>query len=154
MARQEDWQIEIEESMRREAWRATGPSRPVKVCPAQWTIDLRLGGYIALGKDLIGKTPQEMERDLGLPEDFLIHGARIYKFTRLPQISEYTHELTADHPDGLADQGPFPGKTYYPPGSKKIHQWKILEGKTIPVDPKYYTVRPGLQFPGGWLSKP
>jgi hypothetical protein len=153
MTRREDWEIEIDDAMKRESWQATGPNRPVKVCPAEWTIDIRLGGYITLGKYLIGKTPQDIERDLGLPRDFLVHGARIYKFTRLPQPSEFEYRLTADHPDGFADEGAFPRKTYYPPGSPRIHQWKIAAGKSIPVEPAYYTVRPGLKFPREWLSK-
>ncbi|HUB30558.1 MAG TPA: hypothetical protein VL967_12715 [Terracidiphilus sp.] len=152
MPRREPWQLEIDDSMRREVWRTNGPNRPVKVCPAEWTIDIRLGGYITLGKYLIGKKPNEMERDLGLPTDFLIHGARIYKFSRLPQPSEYEYELTADFPDGLADLGPSPRKAYYPPGSPKIHQWRIVSGKSIPVEPRYYTVRPGRTLPVEWLS--
>jgi hypothetical protein len=154
MARREDFQIEIDDAIRREAWQATGPNRPVKICPAEWTIDIRLGGYITLGKYLLGKTPEDMEHDLGLPRGFLMHGARIYKFTRLPQPSEYEYELTANFPDGLADQGPLPKKPYYGPGSPKIHQWRIVSGKSIPVEPDYYTVRPAQRFPGEWLSKP
>jgi hypothetical protein len=153
MTRREDWQIEIDDSTRNEVWQRTGRNRPVKVCPAEWMIDFRLGGYITLGKYLVRKTPAEIERDLGLPKDFLLHGARIYKFTRLPQISEYEYQLTADHPDGFADEGPFPRKPYYPPGSPKIHQWRILPGKSIPVEPSYYTVRPNLKFPEAWLAK-
>lgn len=110
-------------------------------------------GYFTLGKYLLRKTPKEIEKDLGFPSDFLKHGARLYKFTRLPQMSEYEYELTADHPDGLADQGPFPRKIYYPPGSRKIKQWRILKGKIIPVDPEYFTVRPRFHLPESWLTK-
>lgn len=149
----ERWQDDVDDAMKREEWRLTGLNRPIKVCPAELPLELEVGGYFTLGKYLLRKKPDEIERDLGLPRDFLKHGARIYKFTRLPQISEYEYELTADHPDGLADQGPFPRKPYYPPGSAKIRQWRIVKGKIIPVDPEYYTVRPNFQLPESWLMK-
>src|SRR5258708_2842714 len=153
MARREDWQIEMDDATKKEEWKPTGFSRPVKVCPAEKPLEFYLGGYFTLGKYLLGKTPAEIERDLGFPRDFLKHGARLYKFARLPQISEFEYELTAYHPDGLSDQGPFPGKIYYPPGSPKIHQWRMLKGKFIPVDPEYFTVRPGFRLPESWLTK-
>jgi hypothetical protein len=152
MTRRADWELEIDDSMKREVWTATGPNRPVKVCPAQNPLDFRLGGYITLGRYLIGKTSSEIERDLGLPRDFLLHGARIYKFSRLPQLSEYEYELTAAHPGGLSYHGPI-GKIVYPPGSEKIHQWRIVSGKTIPVEPDYCTVRLDQRLSESWLSK-
>lgn len=152
MTRPEDWEIDIDDSLKREVWTAAGPNRPVKVCPAQNPLDFRLGGYITLGKYLVNKTAAEIERDLGLPRDYLIYGARVYKFTRLPTVSEYEYELTAAHPGGLSYQGPS-GKIDYPPGSDRIHQWRILSGKTIPVEPNYFTVRPGQRFPESWLLK-
>jgi hypothetical protein len=132
MARREDWQIEIDDAIRNEIWQRTGRNRPVKVCPAEWMIDFRLGGYITLGKYLVGKTPAEIERDLGLPSDFLLHGARIYKFTRLPQISEYEYQLTADHPDGFADEGPFPRKPYYPRAAPRSTSGGFFPAKPSP----------------------
>lgn len=153
MPRREDWATDIDDAMKKEEWRPTGLNRPLKVCPAERPLEFEVGGYFTLGKYLLGRCPTEIERDLGFPRDFLKHGARIYKFTRLPQISEYEYELTADHPDGLADVGPFPRKRYYPPGSPKINQWRIVKGKTIPVDPEYFTVRPGFQLSESWLMK-
>jgi hypothetical protein len=153
MPRREDWEIDIDDAIKKEEWRPTGPNRPIKVFPAERPLESDVCGYFTLGKYLLRKTPAEIERDLGFPRDFLKHGARLYKFTRLPQISEYEYELTADHPDGLADQGPFPRKIYYPPGSPKINQWRILKGKIIPVDPEYFTVRPGFRLPETWLTK-
>jgi hypothetical protein len=153
MTRREDWQIEMDEAVKNEEWRPTGRNRPVKVCPAERPLEFELGGFFTLGKHLVGKTPAEIESALGFPPGFLKHGARIYKFIRLPQISEYEYRLTADYPDGFADEGPFPRKTYYPPGSPKIHQWTILKGKSIPVHDEYFTVRPGYRFPESWLVK-
>ena len=125
----------------------------MKVCPAELPLERELGGYFTLGKHLVGKTPDAIEKDLGLPRGFLEHGARLYKFSRLPQTTEYEYELTAEYPDGLVDRGPFPRKIYYPPGSPKVHQWRILQGKRIPVDPEYFTVRPGFRAPKSWLAR-
>ena len=153
MPRREDWEIDMDDAIKKEEWRLTGPNRPIKVVPAERPLESDVCGYFTLGKYLLRKTPAEIESDLGFPRDFLKHGARLYKFTRLPQSSEYEYELTADHPDGLADQGSFPRKTYYPPGSPKIKQWRILKGKIIPVDPEYLTVRPNFRLPERWLTK-
>jgi hypothetical protein len=153
MPQREDWEIDMDDAIKKEEWRPTGPNRPIKVVPAERPLESDVCGYFTLGKYLLRKTPEEIERDLGFPRDFLKHGARLYKFARLPQVSEYEYELTADHPDGLADQGPFPRKIYYPPGSQKIKQWRILKGKIIPVDPKYFTVRPTFHLPESWLTK-
>ena len=97
--------------------------------PAERPLEFELGGYFTLGKYLLGKSAAQIEFDLGLPRGFLKHGARLYKFTRLPHISEYEYELTADHPDGTADMGPFPKKVYYPEGSPKVHQERVPEGQ-------------------------
>src|SRR5436305_6849107 len=132
MARREDWQTDVDDAIKKEEWQATGINRPIKVCPAEKPLEFELDGYFTLGKYLLRKSAAQIESDLGLPRDFLKHGARLYKFTRLPQISEYEYELTADHPDGTADMGPFPKKVYYPPGSPKVHQWRIRKGKTVP----------------------
>jgi hypothetical protein len=153
MPRRKDWEIDIDEAIRKEEWRLTGLTRPIKVCPAERPLEFDVRGYFTFAKHLLGRTPAEIERDLGLPRDYLKHGARIYKFTRLPQITEYEYELTADHPGGSVDMGPLPGKIHYPPGSPRINQWRILEGRNIPVDPEYFTVRPGFRVPESWLTK-
>src|ERR1700733_16055061 len=103
MPQREDWEIDMDDAIKKEEWRPTGPNGPIKVVPAERPLESDVCGYFTLGKYLLRKTPEEIERDLGFPRDFLKHGARLYKFTRLPQMSEYEYELTADHPDGLAD---------------------------------------------------
>ncbi|MFP5229916.1 MAG: hypothetical protein ACLGXA_20060 [Acidobacteriota bacterium] len=153
MTRREPWQIEVDEVMKHEEWKLTGLTRPIKVCPAERPLEFDVGGYFTLAKYLLRKIPKQIEKDLGLPDDYLHHGARIYKFTRLPQITEYEYELTANFPDGSIDRGPARGKPYYPPGNPKIHQWRILKGKSIPVDPEYFTIRPGFTVPESWLMK-
>ena len=112
----------------------------------------RLGGYITVGRSLLGKTPEEIERDLGLVLGELATGARIYKFTRLPAVSEYEYDLTADHPAGLAYRAPYSGERDYPAGSRTVHQWRIKNGIQIPVDPNYLDLKPGQRFPYDWLS--
>jgi len=150
MTRMADWQIEMQESMRNEVWTRTGPNRVVKVLPPDKRGITRLGGYICIGRFIAGKTPEQIEHALGLPMHYLMHGAKIYKFRRLPQISEYTYELTAKYPDGLAYTGPG-GSPDYPPGSPYIHQWKIKPNATIPVEPKCLFLSPGMALPYTWL---
>jgi hypothetical protein len=112
---------------------------------------LRAGGYITLGKFLIGKTPEQIVAALGLKAIEFTNGARIYKFARLPQSSEYEYDLTAQFPGGLAY---IPGLSdpSYPSGSRKILQWKIRTGVQIPVDAIHFLeLKPGHAFPSSWL---
>jgi hypothetical protein len=105
MAPMRDWRREAREAVRREMWSLRGPNQIVKVLPAGGTAASTLGGYITLGKFLLNKTPGQIETALGLPAGYLARGARIYRFIRLPQVSEYEYELTAEFPDGLAYSG-------------------------------------------------
>lgn len=133
--REPDWKKEIRDGVRKENWTLTGVNRVVKVVPLAWSSQDTAGGYITLARLLNGRTPERIEKDLGLPADFLKSGARIYRFTRLPQPSEYDFELTAKYPGGLA-HNPAHGDERYGPGSDKINQWRIHEGVRIPVDEK------------------
>jgi hypothetical protein len=84
------------------------------------------------------------------PYDYT-NGARIYHLRRLPQTSEYDYELTAEFPGGLA-YNPASSDPSYPPGSRKIHQWKIKDGVQIPVDStNFLDLKPAQTFPGSWL---
>jgi hypothetical protein len=151
MARMDDWQREIHEGTRRENWSLRGPNGIVKVLPLGTIPQASLGGYITVGSALLGKTPRQIEQALGLKHDYLAQGARICRFVRLPMSHEYEYELTAAYPDGLAFN-PAHGNPDYPPGSPKIHQWRIKNGAQIPVDPaNYLDLRPNEKFPYGWL---
>jgi hypothetical protein len=151
MARMVDWQREVHEAVRREMWSLRGPNQVVKVTPSGATIASTLGGYITLGKYLLNKTPIQIEAALGLPAGYLATGARIYHFTRLPQVSEYEYELTAKFPGGLAYNPPLSNPSY-PPGSQTIHQWRIKPGVQIPVDStNFLDLKPGQVFPYNWL---
>src|ERR1700674_5076742 len=133
MPRMNDWERDAHEAVRKEMWALRGPSQIVKVLPSSGGAAPQLGGYITLGKFLLGKTPQQIEEALGLPSGSLGSGARIFRFTRLPMIGEYEYELTALHPGGLAyAQGH--SDPAYPPGNRMIHQWRIKPGYKIPVD--------------------
>lgn len=134
----EDWRREIDNARRHEGWSLVGPNRVVKVVPlspagAGQSAPAALGGYFTVAKALLQKTPQEIERALGLPNGHLGGGAAIYDFMRLPMAHEYEHELTADFPDGLAFN-PSHADPAYPPGSAKIHQWRLKAGVQVPVN--------------------
>lgn len=151
MARMNDWQREIHEARRREGWSLRGPSQIVKVIPRA-TPATELGGYITLGRFLLGKTPLQTERALGWKHRYLEQGARIYRFTRLPMQHEYEYELTVDYPDGLLFN-PAHSDVRYLPGSPKILQRRIRPNVQIPVDSgNCLELQPGEPFPYGWLS--
>lgn len=146
-----DWQREAHEAVRREMWTLRGPNQIVKVLPGGGSTVSTLGGYITLGKFLLNKTPAQIQTALGLPPFYLVGGARIYRFTRLPQASEYEYELTAEFPDGLA-YNPAYSNPSYPSGSRTIHQWRIKPGVQIPVDSKnFLDLKPAQIFPYAWL---
>ena len=137
-------------------WSLRGPTQVVKVVPrprAGASPQTEVEGYITLGKYLLGKTPQQIERALGLKSGDLANGARVYRFTRLPQITEYTYELTTHHPDGLA-YNPAHSDPRYPPGSRAIHQWRIKPGAKIPVDTvNFLDLSPTQALPYSWLTE-
>src|SRR5437899_6970746 len=144
MARTPDWQQEARDFLRKEDWSLRGMGQVVKVVPAGGPIASYLGGYITLGKFLLLKTPIDIEKDLGLLPGALKNGARVYRFARLPQVSEYEYDLTAANPGGLAYN---PAWSQYPAGSPKIQQWKIREGIKIRVDThNVLDLKPGRQF--------
>jgi hypothetical protein len=74
MPRMNDWQREAHEAVRTEMWSLRGPSQIVKVVPSGGNSVSQLGGYITLGKSLLGKTPQQIEAALGLRPGFLAGG--------------------------------------------------------------------------------
>ena len=151
MAPIDEWRREIRDGTRKESWSLRGPNRIVKVVPLGGTTKTSLGGYITVGSALLGKTPRQIELALGLKGGYLTSGARIYRFTRLPMAHEYEYEMTAMFPDGLAFN-PAHNNPDYPPGSPKIHQWRIKDGAQIPVDPvNYLDLRPNDKFPYRWL---
>jgi len=84
MARTNDWQGEVRDAVRREMWSLRGPNQIVKVLPAGGAGAPTLGGCITLGRFLLNKIPAQIENALGLPSGYLVNGARIYRFTRLP----------------------------------------------------------------------
>ena len=153
MARMSDWQREAREAreaVKRELWALRGMNAVVKVVPAGGPPLPAQGGFITVGSFLVGKTPAEIVAALGLNAKEYVSGARIYRFARLPQVSEYEYELTAEFPGGLAYSAS--SDSSFPPGSRKVHQWKIKAGIQIPVhQTDFLDLKPGQPFPRSWL---
>lgn len=142
-----EWQVEIDEAVRRENWALAGPNRVIKIVPLSRAPTQVAGGYITVVKFVEGKDPQRIERDLGLPRTFLSSGVRAYGLARLPLAHEYEYDLTAKFPGGL-HFNPAHSDPNYQPGAAQIHQWKIREGIVLPVDARQtIEVRPGQLFP-------
>lgn len=139
MARTSGWQEEIEEARRQEVWSLTPPNRIVKAVPMGYSLMQRVTGYVTIERSLLGRTPRQMEVELGLPEGKFAQGCRVYALTRLPMTHEIEYELTARYPDGLAfveasaqnemllrELDPSrPVKEIYGPGRNAIHQWRL-----------------------------
>ena len=146
MPRMDEWEREIHESKLAEGWGLAGPRRIVKVVAMGRPPASELQGYFTMEKSLIGKTPHQIERALGLPTGSFREGCRIYRFTRLPMMHEYEYELTALYPDGLAFNpadleeararrrlDPTSARIpVYMPGSPAVHQWRLKTD--VPVE--------------------
>ena len=147
MPREPDWKKEIREAKRRDpasvAWSSQGPNRLVKVVRLATAMNVafrtRAVGYVTQEKYLFGKTPTEIERALGLPPFNLGRGCRVFRLERLPQRGEYTDELSAAMPGGLAFNPADAEEAwarfdadkslrevpYYGPGDERIPQWDV-----------------------------
>ena len=151
MARINEWEKEIEDALRTEHWSLTGPKQIVKVLAGLNRSELEIGGYITVGSSILGLPPSRLAAALGLPASDFVHGATVYKLARLPNITEYEYELTANYPGGLA-YNPALHDPKYQPGSAKIHQWRIKRGILIPVRPgSRLELSPGKSVTYDWL---
>jgi hypothetical protein len=112
-----------------------------------------VSGYFTLCNYIQMQTPEQLEMSLGLKAGHLATGARLYKFARLPQMSEYEYDLTAKYPGGLSVESQY-GDEIWPEGSNKIHQWRLNKGVTVRVEAPIDIV-PGQVFriPNSWNRK-
>ena len=125
MARQQPLDDEIPEARKREAWSLKGPSRIVKILQIGPSRPRALHGYVCQEKVLLGRTPFEIERNLGLKLGYLQSGCGVYALQRLPLTCEYEYELTTAQPGGLAFDSVISNPDYAP-GHPFIHQWRLL----------------------------
>jgi hypothetical protein len=143
-----EWQREMQDAVRHEAWSLSGATRVVKVVPCDVARPLaemttvRLTGYVCQEIVLLGQRPEDIEGRLGLRVGSCAKGCRIFRFERLPNPSEVAYELTAEFPDGLAF-GPLSNRLY-PPGSRAVHQWRLLA--EVPARP-LLDLAPGTRYP-------
>ena len=164
-----DWELEARDSILGEGWTTSGPNRIVKVTgisrpPQQWQ-----SGYVTLDRHLVGRTPYQMQRALGLQLGDLKGGCLIYRFTRLPRNGEYANELTTEFPDGLAfDENAFEEERLrrrmkpsdekkwgldpdrrksglYRIGDSSIPQWNLLV--PLPVEDPPFRLLTGTPYP-------
>lgn len=149
----DNWKKEVREALRHEAWTHRGPGRVVKVVPLEYAKASEVTGYIAQGKSLLGKTPYQICVTHGLPFFKFRSGMRVYSFKRLPMPSEYEYELTCAYPDGSAFN-PAQSNPDYPPGDPGIHQWRIKDSASVPVDSaNALELKPWEMFPDQWLLR-
>jgi hypothetical protein len=141
MPRRADWERDATEALRLEQWSVTPPNRLIKVVQNSGDIAKKVAGYVTLERWILGRTPRQLEADLGLPTGHFANGCRIYAVTRLPGLTEIEYELTVEFPRGLAfDENearnksilrhnnpalPAEATAIYGPGRKSIHQWNL-----------------------------
>lgn len=106
-------------------------------------IDTAVKGYITRLESIIGSTPGQIERILGLKPGELAGGAHIYRLNRLPNRAEFDVRGYTTLPDGV--QLPL-GKTLdpggWPPGQGVI-QWQL---KNLLPAAFLYELPPGEAF--------
>lgn len=123
---------DLRDVLRREPFVGAGPSRLVKVAALDGPAPLmsHASGYVTQEKFILGRTPAEIERLLGVRIGSLSGGCRVYRLARAPGPSECTYELTTEFPDGLAFHPAFSDPSF-PPGAPYVQQWQLLA--RIPV---------------------
>ena len=115
---------EMRDATRHEPFVQGGLSRLVKVIPATREIPAMVTGYVTQEKFLLGLTPLEIARALGLPLSEFKPGCRILELKWQPGPSQVVYELTTKYPDGLAYS--VLSDERYPAGTKShIHQWRL-----------------------------
>jgi hypothetical protein len=145
MTRRPFWKDDVREALNTgsETWSLSGPNRLVKVVRPEEVINqpdwVRVPGYVTQERFLFNKMPKQIEKALGLQPFSLNRGCRVFRLERLPGIGEYSDELTADRPGGLAfveadmmearirfvTDKSLQVVPYYPPGSPHIPQWRV-----------------------------
>jgi len=158
MPQQNEWQREVQDAGRREQWSLSAPNRLVKAVAMERGTKQTVTGYVTLEKFLVGRTPRDLEDDLGLPAGAFRQGCRIYRLTRLPMAHEIEYELTAEYPDGLAfDENAALDETLrrqidpthlsrpiYGRGKSSIHQWQLTAELPVAL---VAVLPPNFQYP-------
>lgn len=123
-------------------WNKGGLESPVRVTPTQPIDSQSVRGYITQEKFIKGKTPQEMEKILGLESGKLENGATIYRLTETPKADQFTPKGYSQTPGGR----PYESGGKYPPG-EGVPQWELNEDVPAEVVGKV-----GYEEP--WVEKP
>jgi len=101
--------------------------QPVRVIPFSGTPPAFASGYFTQQKFIWGKTPEEMERILGII-DKLKHGACVLQFLAPLKASDYENKAYSYLPNGK-EYKPDPNEKMYVPG-KGAPQWRLTRQVT------------------------
>lgn len=122
-------------------WNKGGLERPVKVTATEATDRQSVRGYVTQEKFIKGRTPEEMEKILGLEPGNLKNGATIYRLTETPNADQFTPKGYSQTPGGM----PYEPGGKYPPG-KGAPQWELKE--EIPAE-----VAGKINYEEPWVEK-
>ena len=128
-------------------WTSGGMNALVKVAPAGMKPDgERSAGYCTTIKYLLGRTPSEMERDVGLRVGTkLKNGAEIFLVRPIPTSDQFELRGYTQLPDGYSTSEPdYKAHPDYPPGSG-VPQWDLHKYKQDQLK-HLASVKPGEKF--------
>jgi hypothetical protein len=108
-------------------WKISGPDSLVKVVSKARGAQEEAGGYITKLKFIAGRTPQEIEKILGLKTGELSEGCYVGSLKQLPKAHQFELKGYTNTPDGKPYAGPWPvPEGEYPPGSG-APQWRLKQ---------------------------
>lgn len=123
------------------AWNKGEGNQPIKVAPTELSDRQFVSGYITQEKFVKGRTPQDMEKILGLEPGILGNGVTIYKLSETPKPEQFEPHGYSQMPGGV----PYKPGSKYPIG-KGAPQWKLTESVPAEVIGKVNYGQPWLGY--------
>jgi len=116
-----------------DSWSKGGSNRLVKVVPgkngAKYLDGGSIRGYVTQEKFIVGRTPEEIERILGLKNGTLKEGADVIWIDEIPKADQFDFVVPQGRPPGTpAGYSNVPGLPDYPPGLG-APQWILKDSK-------------------------
>src|SRR5215471_20008553 len=121
-----DAEREMRDAVRLEPFALSGLNRLVKVIaiPADGDIPSTVSGYVTQERFILGKTPMQIQKALGVEVGSLVPGCIVLALQTVPGPSQIDYELTTNLPGGLAPS-PLSDPKYPPFAKKYVHQWRL-----------------------------
>src|SRR5262245_40642018 len=125
-AQARDAEREMADAVRLDMFALGGQNRLVKVIPIPegGRVPPTVTGFVTQERFLLGKTPAQIEKALGVKVNSLVTGCVVLALQNVPGPSQIEYELTTNFPDGFAPS--VLSDPDYPAFSKRyVHQWRL-----------------------------